>query len=840
MRLLLAGFFLALTTFPAAAAGPWYYCDPLHGFYPYVGHCPVPWRAVDIDRNTDGQAGSGAQPDRYGQSSGDSQAGTYGQSQSYNQTDEYGRTGGYDNAGPLARPVAPLPGSDATASPPGGRCWSPPCGRPAPAAVLPMVEGPNAESRVREGSVTENSGAENTGAESPGAENTVTENPGAEHSVTENPVTESAVSTGFLQGQADRQSWESWLHDLRGDYRAGAEYWAAYRGSPGASACSAASPTAGGDWTTGCIEAQQRLAPFDKRRQRDPQYRLGWDNPPPGSLYGARDASQIPALAQPDAPPQPDNAVPPSSDIADVPAAQPPAPSPSREATDAPMPPPGEPARPALREAAEPAVATPDPYSRDVAEAPAARIPGYPTAAPRANSAAAAAAYFAHAPARDIGANRIGRGWLGLKTQEVTPEIAESLGLPKAAGALVVSVAAGSPARLTGLEPGDVIASYRGRNILRPHDLDLAVAATPPGQAVKIKLWRDGHELTRSPVIKAMAGAAEPRLREAEAGRAPKRPAPQAIARSPEREAQIAADAHGATAFIDQWSGNSRLTTRPFHANGPWEIQWATSSGPFVIELAKLGGRSDVIASQTHQASSSSFVAEGGDYYLKVIANNPWSIKLVNVPPLADADANVGAAPGGASGGYGKTLDGEYRALYGHHQAGAPQMTAMNAPPLRHAGENDQEGAVIRVVRAAMEQYGSGRNQAQQGAARPMRARGLCRVLAGHVAQNWVGTVETVTGTEKGNRVLSVRIAPDIVIKTWNNSLSDAFDHTMIERNSRLFGSVSNLRAGERVMFSGKFPPSATDCIEESSLTLHDSLTAPEFIMNFQSIAPID
>src|SRR6516165_1545486 len=71
---------------------------------------------------------------------------------------------------------------------------------------------------------------------------------------------------------------------------------------------------------------------------------------------------------------------------------------------------------------------------------------------------------------------RVARGWLGVQIQEVTPDIARSLGLPKVSGALVAKVGAGSPAATAGFERGDVILSVNGLEIRRMRDLPLVVA----------------------------------------------------------------------------------------------------------------------------------------------------------------------------------------------------------------------------------------------------------------------------------------------------------------------------------------------------------------------------
>jgi len=89
------------------------------------------------------------------------------------------------------------------------------------------------------------------------------------------------------------------------------------------------------------------------------------------------------------------------------------------------------------------------------------------------------------------------RGWLGVRIQTVTPEIAESLGLDSAAGALVASVNEGGPARKGGIEPGDVILRFDGRKVEEMRDLPRMVAETPVGEEVGVVLWRDGERLTR-------------------------------------------------------------------------------------------------------------------------------------------------------------------------------------------------------------------------------------------------------------------------------------------------------------------------------------------------------
>ena len=99
---------------------------------------------------------------------------------------------------------------------------------------------------------------------------------------------------------------------------------------------------------------------------------------------------------------------------------------------------------------------------------------------------------------------KVTRGWLGVQIRPITPEIARSLGLPNAAGALVVKVGPGSPAATAGFEQGDVILSINGQEIRRMHDLPLAIAEMPVGRMAAITVWRRKVPLALQPVIGEM------------------------------------------------------------------------------------------------------------------------------------------------------------------------------------------------------------------------------------------------------------------------------------------------------------------------------------------------
>jgi Do/DeqQ family serine protease len=93
------------------------------------------------------------------------------------------------------------------------------------------------------------------------------------------------------------------------------------------------------------------------------------------------------------------------------------------------------------------------------------------------------------------GSAAVKRPWLGAKLQEVTPEIAESIGLKRPSGALVADVVDGGPAARAGLKTGDVIVSIDGTAVDDPNSFDYHFATKPLGGSAQIGLLRHGREM---------------------------------------------------------------------------------------------------------------------------------------------------------------------------------------------------------------------------------------------------------------------------------------------------------------------------------------------------------
>jgi serine protease Do len=109
------------------------------------------------------------------------------------------------------------------------------------------------------------------------------------------------------------------------------------------------------------------------------------------------------------------------------------------------------------------------------------------------------------------------RGKLGVAIQNVSPELAESFDLKKASGALVSAVEKGGPADRAGLQPGDVLLQFDGKEISGSADISRFISEAAPGSKVRLKFWRDGA----AKEVTATLGEADSRPRQAENELAP-------------------------------------------------------------------------------------------------------------------------------------------------------------------------------------------------------------------------------------------------------------------------------------------------------------------------------
>lgn len=96
--------------------------------------------------------------------------------------------------------------------------------------------------------------------------------------------------------------------------------------------------------------------------------------------------------------------------------------------------------------------------------------------------------------------------------------------------------------------------------------------------------------------------------------------------------------------IVSSWHGSSNMQTRPFHVDGPWELQWHNAQGLFTVTLHRLDGSQSkdlLVANGVVADSSSSYQPEGGDFYLEIEAVAPWYIQAVLVPSTSGSASSA-------------------------------------------------------------------------------------------------------------------------------------------------------------------------------------------------------
>jgi serine protease Do len=185
------------------------------------------------------------------------------------------------------------------------------------------------------------------------------------------------------------------------------------------------------------------------------------------------------------------------------------------------------------------------------------------------------------------------RGWIGVTIQPVTQEIADSLNLKQAAGALVDDVQSDGPAARAGLKTGDVILSLDGAAIVDSRDLARKVAGESPGKAVSIKVRRDGRERALGVTIAALPSERTTQAAQTEHGQPglglALAPASQVAGAGSEGVAVVSVDPEGAAAErgiqpgdVILEVGGKRVST-PRDVSG--DVQAAARSGRHAVLL---------------------------------------------------------------------------------------------------------------------------------------------------------------------------------------------------------------------------------------------------------------
>lgn len=150
----------------------------------------------------------------------------------------------------------------------------------------------------------------------------------------------------------------------------------------------------------------------------------------------------------------------------------------------------------------------------------------------------------------------------------------------------------------------------------------------------------------------------------------------------------------------------------------------------------------------------------------------------------------------------------------------------------------EKQTAFIAIISEYERLFSSAANELQQNAFRDKRREAIMASLGPQRrVSEWVGTLRKLETNGDGKAVIAVRIAPDLDLLTWNNSLSDSLHGTLIDKGTQLYGVLMDMAVGDKVKVSGNFFPADADGLFEQSITIRGAMTAPEFLFKFTDIS---
>lgn len=153
-----------------------------------------------------------------------------------------------------------------------------------------------------------------------------------------------------------------------------------------------------------------------------------------------------------------------------------------------------------------------------------------------------------------------------------------------------------------------------------------------------------------------------------------------------------------------------------------------------------------------------------------------------------------------------------------------------------------EQAAMTEAVATARTEAENADTDLQRANVLTVRSDAMCGAVPDGRIENWIGTVRTVDANGEGKAIVTVEIAEDIEIGTWNNAVSDVSDNTLIEQGTPLFDQALALKPGDTVRFSGTLKSGSDPndrCYYTSNMTEVMSIDSPDYIVNFSSLEKI-
>ena len=148
------------------------------------------------------------------------------------------------------------------------------------------------------------------------------------------------------------------------------------------------------------------------------------------------------------------------------------------------------------------------------------------------------------------------------------------------------------------------------------------------------------------------------------------------------------------------------------------------------------------------------------------------------------------------------------------------------------------EDAALATLHRYTAEYSGADNDIIRARLTAQRNTELCAALPRKV-EGWVGRLSELSLIGTGGTMLTVDLDGKVSVRTWNNMVSDAVDHSTVPPNTPLASKLETMKTGSVVRFDGQFIPSGKSCIHEMSATTAGGMESPELLFRFTDVQPV-
>src|SRR5712675_2562113 len=280
---------------------------------------------------------------------------------------------------------------------------------------------------------------------------------------------------------------------------------------------------------------------------------------------------------------------------------------------------------------------------------------------------------------------------------------------------------------------------------------------------------------------------------------------------------------------IDQGSGVLAVSLDKRSTIGTWNKKYDTLIKAVHDAAIQLSSGQTIVFSGRFFRAKGDCITERSPTLREAMTQPNWIMRFSAIKPAENA------VPPAAKRAEDAALPAAKPAENAVPPAATMQLGAEDPKIASAADMPAQQQQFVSIISDFAQKYETAPNGMAKDALRQQRARAICGIINDLTVTNWVGTVNTLLGTDQGRGVLAVSLDKRSTIGTWNKKYN-----TLIKPRTAVHDAAIQLSPGQTIVFSGRFFRAKGDCITERSPGLREAMTQPNWIMRFSAIKPAE